>query len=325
MLLLAVAAGCERAADPVVVEERLPAARRTANTLQSLFEEAMRVEQHRRGPAALESALDMWEARQAEVRAAHATGDPAAVQARLQAMRNEEIRFVLGVFGSGVVTRVLSETNVALANARVRLIEAARQGAQTASAEISAEEISQLLSRATSLVSRDPVRALDLAAEAARLLAGIDDAIIELRRLRGVETLFPEIAPRLKAEDLRAHVRLQSQAHAALRSGDRHLASRQLAAVRAEEIRLVLKATGDAASGRLLQQVDGSIAEMRLSVQALKATGTDAIRRERMLATAIDLYEQAETAEAEGDHAKALDLGSHAAGLLNALRHLMVK
>jgi hypothetical protein len=44
-----------------------------------------------------------------------------------------------------------------------------------------------------------------------------------------------------------------------------------------------------------------------------------------MLATAHDLHQQARQAEAAGDHARALDLGSHAAGLLNSMRHLLVK
>ena len=325
-LLLPLAAGCERATDPSVVEEeRIRMPRGAPNTLSVLFEEALRTAQRREGAASIRSAIEIWQARQAEVQAAHAAGEPSAVQAKLQSLRNAEIRFVLSVFGNTVVSRVLSETNVALANARFRLLEAAQQGAQTTAAEASAEEVSQLLSRATAWASRDPARALDLGTEAARLLDGIDDAIIDFRRVRGVETLFPEIASSLPAEQLRTHVRLQSDAHAALRAGARHAASEKLAAVRAEEIRLVLKATRNAASGELLQQLESSIGELTLSLQAFKATGSDALRRERMLVTARDLYQQAQTAQARGDFAGALDLGSHAAGLLNSLRHLLVK
>ncbi len=326
LFLLALAAGCERATDPSVVEaERAFAVRGAPNTLPVLFEEALRAAQRRDGPAALERALNVWQARQAEVQAAHTAGDPAAVQAKLAVMRSEEIRFVLDVMGPAVVTRVLSETNIALANARFRLLEAAKQGADIRAAEVSAEEINQLVSRATALAARDPARSLEVATEAARLLAGIDDAIIELRRLRGVETLFPEIAGQLKPEELRTHVRLQTDAHAALRSGDRSRASQTLAAVRSEEIRLVLKATSNRASGQLLKQVEGSLGELRWHLQAFKASGADAVRRERMLATANDLTDQAKTAEARGEHAKALDLASHAAGLLNSLRHLLLK
>lgn len=326
VLLLAVAAGCERTIDPSIVEaERALRPRGAPNTLQALFEEALRVAQRRHGPDALENALAAWEDRQAAAQAAHAAADPGALQAELRAMHVEETRFVLDVLGPGVISRVLSESNVGLANARLRLIEAARQGAQTGAAEASAQEISQLLSRATALVSSDPAQALEVATEAARLLAGIDDAIIELRRLRGVETLFPELAPRLQSEDLRAHVRLQTEAHAALRAGQRAEASQKLAAVRSEEIRLVLKATNNAAAGQLLQQVEVAFAELRHHLQAEKAGGVSAVRRERMLATAHDLFEQAKAAETRGDHARALDLGSHAAGLLNSLRHLLVK
>lgn len=326
LLLLAALAACDRAAmDPSLLEEHRAAARGAPNTLPVLFNEALRTAQHRLGEDALNAALATWESRQAEVQAAYAARDPAAVQAKLQALRTEEIGFVIRVLGDEVVTRALSEANVALADARRRIMEAAQQGARVASAEASAAEISQLLSRATALVAADPAASLQVVTEAARLLASIDDTIIELRRLRGVEALFPEVAAQLRPEELRGHARLQGEAQTALRNGQRDLAGQKLEAVRAEEIRLVLKATENRASVQLLGQVASSIGELRNSIRALDENDADAMRLERMLATAHDLHQQARTAEATGDHATALDLGSHAAGLLNSMRHLLVQ
>jgi hypothetical protein len=327
LLLLAASAACERAAtDPSVLEaDRATPSRGAPNTLPTLFNEALRTAQLRSGADAVNGALKTWEARQAEVQAAHAAGNPAGVQARLQALRNEEIKLIVGVLGPEVVTRALSESNAALADARRRITEAAQQGAQTGAAEVAAGEIDELLSRATTMSASDPARALGDVTEAARLLGNIDDAIIELRRLRGVESLFPEVAPRLAPEALRRHARLQGDAQAALRSGDRAGARAKLEAVRAEEIRLVLQASDERAFIRLLGQVSAALGELRNSVQNAAASDGDLLRLERMLATAHDLHQQARQAEAAGDHARALDLGSHAAGLLNSMRHLLVK
>ena len=60
-----------------------------------------------------------------------------------------------------------------------------------------------------------------------------------------------------------------------------------------------------------------------IAVSPVSQTADDDL--ERMLATAHDLHQQARHAESAGDHARALDLGSHAAGLLNSMRHLLVK
>ena len=326
LLLMAVSAACERAATgPSAIEEDRARARGAPNTLPVLFDEALRTAQQRNGHDALNTALKTWESRQAEVQAAYAARDPAALQARLQALRNEEIKLTVDVLGTGVVARALSESNLALMEARQRITEAAQQGAQTSAAETAADEITQLLSRATALQSSEPERALAVATEAARLLATIDDTIIELRRLRGVESLFPEVAAQLKPDDLRAHARLQGEAQNALRDGERGLARAKLEAVRSEEIRLVLQASGERACEQLLGQVAASIGELRNSLNLLDADDGDALRLERMLATAHDLHQQARHAESAGDHARALDLGSHAAGLLNSMRHLLVK
>ena len=324
--MVVVAAACDRAATGLsaIEEDGARTVRGAPNTLAALFDEALHTAQHRNG-AALNTALATWEARQAEVQAAYAARDPAAVQARLQALRDEEIKLILDVLGPDIITRALRESNVALAEARHRILEAAQQGAAAGPAEAAAGEINELLSRATALQANQPARALAIVVEAARLLGSIDDTIVELRRLRGVESLFPEIAAELEPEELRTHARLQGDAQEALREGERRLARERLEAVRAEEIRLVLKASNQLACEQLLGQVGAAIGELRTSLESVDAQDGDVLRLERMLATAHDLHQQARHAEAAGDHARALDLGSHAAGLLNSMRHLLVK
>lgn len=326
LLLLTGAAACEQAVvDPSSVEERMARLSHSgpANTLPALLQDALLAAERRHGAAAVGELLESWEVRQAAVQAAYKAGDAAAVQAGLQSLRREELRIVMESLGPEIVTRVLSQSNQALAGTRARISAAAQRGADVQAAESSVAQVNELLSRATALSKQDPARALALATDAAGLLAIIGDMTVELQRVRGVDELFPQIAAGLPAAELRQHARLHGEAHNALRSGQRQRASAKLEAVRAEEIRLVLQASENRASATLLAQVGRLGAELRPTVRARQDAGHDVVRLQRMLNTATDLHNRARRAEAIGDHATALDLGSHAAGLLNSLQHLL--
>jgi hypothetical protein len=325
-LVLGVAA-CDRAAiDPSLTPERAAQFRSApSNTLPALFNEALQTAHKSMSVDALRDLAGTWEARQAEVEAAYSARDMAGVQMRLSALRAEEARVIMKVLGPQVVHRVLAESNEALIHARSRILEASRRGTDVTAAENVVRDINKLLSQATSLMNTDPARALTMASDVAGQLAAVNDLTIDLRRLHGVEERFAQIVGAVPSEDLRRHARLQSQAHAASRSGHRVVAHERLAAVRAEEIQLVLLATQNRASGELVEQVAGTIAELRPALDAMRANGMDVARTGRMLQTATDLYNRSRAAEAAGDHATALDLSSHAAGLLNSLRHLLFK
>ena len=324
-LILALGA-CERATtDPSVPAEAGGMQPGKANTLPVLFGNALLKTQRQLGAEAVGELMAEWEARQAEVRAAHTTGDRNAVQSKLQALHNEEIRIILKVFGPEVVKQVIYESYMELGAARIRIDEAERGGAHTASAAATSRQIQNMLDRATVLSNRQPARALAMATQAAALLAAIDDSIIELRRVRGIETLFPAAAAKLSPRELAAHAQLEKEAQRALRDGQRSVAGEKLAALRAEEIRLVLDVMGRHTATRVLRDVHAVLRDMRTRIDALKREGADVSRLERMLNSATDMYNRGDRADREGDAATALDLGSHAAGLLNSLRHLTAK
>lgn len=322
------AGACERAATgPSIPDEYLSSRKQpgSANTLPVLFGDALLRIQRLQGLDHLEGVLGRWSALQAEVQAAHAQGDRKTAQAKLHALHAEELRIVVETFGSAVVTRAITETSVALGMVQARLGAARASSVEVNSAEASALQVNGMLARARVLLMTDPAGALAVTTQAAKLLAGIDNDLVEIHRIRAVEQLFPVAARQLASTELELHGKLLAEAQAALRKGDRRIANERLAAVRSEEIRLVVHTFGPAAATRLINELGVVISELKLRVDALHAAGHDVTRFERMLGTATDLHNHASIAEQKGDAATALDLGSHAAGLLNSLQHLTSK
>ena len=87
----------------------------------------------------------------------------------------------------------------------------------------------------------------------------------------------------------------------------------------------MLKVAGPRAVRRLVEQVAARSDALRTAITALETNGYDVVRYRRMLNEAADLAQRAGTSADTGDNATALDLGSHAAGMLNALQHLTWK
>ena len=321
VLILALAA-CEQATtDPSIRAEYAAAVAGRPNTLPALLGEALLVAQRQQGNEAVAALLTDWENRQAEVRATHTAGDRSAVQLKLQALHAEEIRIVLKVFGPDIVPRVIQESQRNLVNTSARLQESARDG--VARAQVSTEEIQEMLERANGLSTQDPERALALVTQATEQLAAIDELLTSLRSVRSIETLFPEAAQKLSPAALARHSQLQRTAALALGKDTRAEASLKLEAVRAEEIRIVLATFGNEIAAQILDEADAAIRDTRLKLNLMKDNGRDVLRLQRMLKSATDFYNHARTAEQVADYATALDHGSHAAGLLNSLQDLM--
>ena len=321
VLILALAA-CEQATtDPSIRAEYAAAVAGKPNTLPALLGEALLVAQRQQGNEAVAALLTDWENRQAEVRATHTAGDRSAVQLKLQALHAEEIRIVLKVFGPDIVPRVIQESQRNLVNTSARLQESARDG--VARAQVSTEEIQEMLERANGLSTQDPEGALALVTQATEQLAEIDELLTNLRSVRSIETLFPEAAQKLSPAALARHSQLQRTAALALGKDTRAEASLKLEAVRAEEIRIVLATFGNEIAAQILDEADAAIRDTRLKLNLMKDNGRDVLRLQRMLKSATDFYNHARTAEQVADYATALDHGSHAAGLLNSLQDLM--
>ncbi len=90
--------------------------------------------------------------------------------------------------------------------------------------------------------------------------------------------------------------------------------------MRAERIRIVRDVLGREVVERMLQDVRRAQSEAAAAMTRARAAGRDVSRLERMLDTTRDLHGRAVQAFARGDATAALDLGSHAATLVNAIR-----
>lgn len=246
---------------------------------------------------------------------------PAVAALKFSALTPEELRVILNVVGPEIVQRLISESNESIVDVRARISAAALHGADTQSAEVALRRINELLTQATALKTTDAAQALSIASDAAQQLDELSSAAAGLRRVRTVEDLFPEVSATLPASELRRHAQLNGEMQAALRSGARALAMEKIEAVRAEEIRLVLLATNNRAATELVGQVGSTITELRATIKEQQKRGADVMRAQRMLKLAADLHNRSNTAAVLGDYVTALDLASHASGLLNSLRH----
>ena len=87
-----------------------------------------------------------------------------------------------------------------------------------------------------------------------------------------------------------------------------------MAAVREEELRIALQVLGPECARAVVQDVGQALERLERSTRASEP------RLRRMLAAATDLHVRAARSLDSGDAVAALDLGSYAAGLVNAYR-----
>ncbi|MGQ0815972.1 MAG: hypothetical protein ACT4O1_16195 [Gemmatimonadota bacterium] len=299
------------------------------STLPALFRESVARVEKIQGRPGVDALLGDWRRLQEELKAEAVSASRPAIQAKLAAIHNEELRVVERVLGARAVTRVISEANIGLAEARA-LIAVAASGEDMSAANSVADRVAARLATARQAISVSAAReALDEASQAASLLAGLRYYLIESRRVGGLETLLPQAIAKLSAEprdasagELLARIEsLNDRTRATLRAGDRAASHQLLADARAEQIRIVLRVLGNASAQQLVEKVDERAGEAAAGVAAAKAAGRDVAKLERMLHEAQDMNARAQTALAKGDAETALDLGSHAAGLLNAVQH----
>lgn len=302
-----------------------------SSTLPALLSQAVAKLEKEEGHVGVETAFADWTKLQDQLQAQVVASDRSAVQAKLAAIHAEELRIVLRELGQSVVTRVLSETNVGMAEAGALIVNAQAAGEDMSRALTIAQQVRRTSAAASKALAADEyVKALDLATQSASLLNGLTYFLVELRRIDGIEALYPRAVGQIAstkgaaaADALTADVKvLDAAARTALRSANRSTAQAKLSAVRAEQIQVVLDVLGERAATTLVERVATRISQTRAVLSELDRSGRDVARYQRMLREANDLNVRAATAISKGDPATALDLGSHAAGLLNALQHL---
>ena len=336
-------AACDRApTDPNLDVEALLAAanpslsadiKPVGSTLPALFRESVARVEREQGKLGVAAALSGWRELQDQLKTLAARADRSAIQEKVEAIHDEELNIVLRTLGSPVLTRIMTDLSLDYASAEGRILMAQSTGADmTRVRSVNAQIRAKIEAARNAIAAGDYKGALDHASQAATLLSGLDYYLIELQRIGGLETLYPQAVEKLsKREDAAARALLaraqqvDAQARTALRSGNRQLAQQKLLQARAQQIDVVLEVAGPRAVRRLVEQVAARGDALRTAITALETNGYDVVRYRRMLNEAADLAQRAGTSADTGDNATALDLGSHAAGMLNALQHLTWK
>jgi len=300
-------------------------------SLPHLFRTALITVGKERGPRLLQRDLANWRRLNDEARAALSVGDRQVAQARIEAVRAEQIRLVVNVLGHKAVHRAVQDVGVSLARAGIELNNAEIAGKEVRRARAMTAQVNELMQRANVALERsDHEAALDQLTRASDLLDGVAHFLITLQRIPALETLFEEAVARAGRQQHRAALdsmlasldTLNADARRALRNGQRERAQRSLEAVRKEQIRVVLSALDSGTVHGLIKQVDAGLAVSAARVNRL----TDVRLRDRasrMLDEASSLIARAHKAHEQRAAATALDLASHAAGLVNALQHLL--
>jgi hypothetical protein len=331
-------AGCDRTPmDPTLepgLDALLPVGARGAvyspspTSLPSLFRAAVISAQGGRGASSPEKLLSVWRQLNEEARLALKAGDQQTARAKVDALRAEELGIVQRHLGRRGVHRVVAQVGEASARIGLRLAESTRDVSRVRPL---LDQVAAAVRNANAaLEAGDHAAALDQATRASDLLDSAAHFLITLQRIPALETQFPQAAAKVAREQgtaaaqaLLADVDAANQeARAALRSGDRERARRRLETVRNEQIRVVLHVLGPRVVPSLIDQVDGGIAAAQPTVRRI-AEPRQADRAHKMLIEAGSLNVRAQAALDAGDPATALDLASHAAGLVNAVRHLL--
>jgi hypothetical protein len=214
---------------------------------------------------------------------------------------------------------------------RVDLANAEAAGKDVLRARQLAVPVSDLLQRADrAWQTRDAALALDLATQASDRLDEVTHFLIAMDRIPALETLYTDVIATVRRERgpegvarlLAPLDHLNEAARAAMLAADRARATRLLEAARREQIRIILELRGNGVVATMTDAVDAKLTMTRQRLNGFEESRLIE-HAQRMLAEASDLNTRARQLHVRGDHAGALDLASHAAGLTNAIQHLM--
>jgi hypothetical protein len=317
----------DRADVVALLDGRSAAGHYPAHSLPGLLQAAIRTVYTEHGAGAARALVDDLRRAREQTRLARAGGDGVVAAWGAEAARAEELEIVLRVFGDGVAqTTVLALRGEAsrLADEAARAPAAARQRSEELLAELGRH-----LEAAEAAAGPTAARtALDYAVKAGALADRAHHLLADSRRIAALPELFDGAVARLRSQDggdaartrLAEYNALQRRAEDIVRNGDHQRAHAALKAARDEQIRVVLELAGAEPVGRLLHDAEAALDELDVALAASRSAGRDVTRLGRMAVSARDMIGRSTAALAEGDAATALDLGSHAAGLINTLR-----
>jgi hypothetical protein len=247
-----------------------------------------------------------------------------------QALHAEEVRIVLRVYGAAIVPRVIEAVQRDALRWTLRVTAEESAGRDVSGArELLARIETHLAEAAVAEARRDAAGALDAATRAAAAGEALEAALEKARRIVGLDGLFAMAAQRLHSAQgtvaargaLARHDELRRGAEDAVRlDGDAPRVHAALKAVRDEEIRIVLEVLGPSPLDQLLTDARAGLDELESVLLRARTAGRDVTRLQRMAAASRDLLRRATLARQAGDADVALDLASHAAGLIDGAR-----
>jgi hypothetical protein len=299
------------------------AARAGAWTLPGLLHSAVHRVYTDHGPSAARNLVGELARLQQDARRLMIGGDREAADAGIAAVHAAEVDLVLRVFGPAIVDRTIAASALDLTRLERAAAEAEEAGRDLLTSRLALVRASGMLRTAEERhAAGDAANALTSATRAAAVINDVRTQVADASRLPALAELYDLAISRLRrnhaasAAGVQAqHAALRQSAEQAVRDRDREGAARALADVRAHEIRVVIDVLGREPVQRLVDAVSRGIAD----VDGLaRHTGRDVTRLRRMIATARDMNARARGALSAGDVHDALDLASHAAGLVNA-------
>jgi hypothetical protein len=330
--LMLAATGCDSPSDPLDGRGELAAllqapAAGTSLSLPALVYASVRTVYTEQGATAARALVAELRRAQHEARMA-ANGSAAERGAALvRGAHEEELRIVLRVLGGPVIGHVLHAVRTDAAELAARMDVVRSSGRPVRRAEQLMAQLESLLAEAV-VAEQDgaALAALDAATRAAAAADAVRHALAEAQRVHGLEDLFADAAAAVRAGHgaagadaiLRRHDELARAAAATVSTGDRVRAHDALSQVRQEQISLVIETFGAGVVRRMLVEVADAAGEATAALAAERRAGRDVSRLQRMVETARDMQGRAAAALVAGDVAGALDLGSHAAGLIDA-------
>ncbi|HEU5209498.1 MAG TPA: hypothetical protein VFU06_08810 [Longimicrobiales bacterium] len=250
-------------------------------------------------------------AHSAAARAAQERADTAAQLAAEQMHRDAQVAFMAYALGDARIDDIVHQVRGAVDDARMRLDVLRTGGHDVTRAAVLVQDADALLARSGS----QPVDVLATALDAADVLARLDQILRSVERLPSLDELFAatisevreSAGPRAARALLAEHQTLVREAQGALADGGRVRAHDRLQQVRERQVRIVAQRMGESGVRRHVGAV----------VAAEKALQGFADERRRVVAR--DYLDQAISALARGEVARALDRAAVAAEIVNAL------
>jgi hypothetical protein len=337
LLLMAGVVGCDNApGDPLDSDTDLSAlladgrAAAPGLSLPGLVYSAVhRVHSEQGAGAARALVADLRRLEQAGRTVANGTGT-AEIASHSQALHAEEVRIVLRVYGAAIVPRVIEAVQRDALRWTLRMVAEESAGRDASGArELLARIETHLAEAVLAEARRDAAGALDAATRAAAAGEALEALLEEVRRIVGLDGLFALAEQRLRSaqgavgarQALARHDELRLAAEDAVRlDGDAARVHAALKAARDEQIRIVLEVLGPSPLDRLLTDARAGLDDLESALLRARTAGRDVTRLNRMAAASRDLLHRATLSRQAGDADVALDLASHAAGLISAAR-----